>query len=103
MFSSLFYNSIQYLKTNIYKQKNDILVNANKNSKYFHRYFHVSAVSNQENLVTNIQQHLLSVAPMMEYTDRHQRLLHRLISKQTILYTGLITIDTHLYLYITCV
>jgi len=29
----------------------------------------------------------LSVAPMMDWTDRHCRFLHRLLSKQTLLYT----------------
>mmetsp|Transcript_3350 Transcript_3350/g.5211 ORF Transcript_3350/g.5211 Transcript_3350/m.5211 type:complete len:528 (+) Transcript_3350:99-1682(+) len=35
--------------------------------------------------------HLLSVAPMMDYTDRHQRRLQRLISKQAVLYTEMVT------------
>ncbi|TNE86809.1 MAG: tRNA dihydrouridine(20/20a) synthase DusA, partial [Gammaproteobacteria bacterium] len=30
---------------------------------------------------------LFSVAPMMEYTDRFCRYFHRLLSKQTLLYT----------------
>ena len=33
----------------------------------------------------------ISVAPMMDYTDRHARYLFRLISPQTILYTEMIT------------
>ena len=33
----------------------------------------------------------LSVAPMMDWTDRHCRYLHRLISSQTLLYTEMIT------------
>jgi len=36
-------------------------------------------------------QHLLSVAPMMDYTDKHQRYLQRLLSKQTVLYTEMVT------------
>lgn len=36
-------------------------------------------------------QHLFSVAPMMEYTDRHQRYLQRLMSKETVLYTEMVT------------
>jgi len=36
-------------------------------------------------------QHLLSVAPMMDYTDRHQRYLQRLLSKETVLYTEMVT------------
>ena len=33
----------------------------------------------------------LSVAPMMDWTDRHCRFLHRLLSKQTVLYTEMVT------------
>ena len=32
-----------------------------------------------------------SVAPMMEYTDRHQRTFMRLISKRAVLYTEMVT------------
>jgi tRNA-dihydrouridine synthase A len=34
---------------------------------------------------------MLSVAPMMDWTDRHCRFLHRLFSKQTLLYTEMVT------------
>ena len=40
---------------------------------------------------TVFNQHILSVAPMMEYTDRHQRMLTRIMSKQTVLYTEMVT------------
>ena len=33
----------------------------------------------------------LSVAPMMDWTDRHCRYLHRLISRHTLLYTEMVT------------
>ena len=33
----------------------------------------------------------LSVAPMMEWTDRHCRYLHRLLSRETLLYTEMVT------------
>ena len=33
----------------------------------------------------------MSVAPMMDYTDRHQRYLHRLISRQSVVYTEMVT------------
>ncbi len=33
----------------------------------------------------------LSVAPMMDWTDRHCRFFHRLLSKQTLLYTEMVT------------
>jgi tRNA-dihydrouridine synthase A len=36
-------------------------------------------------------QHKISVAPMMDWTDRHCRYFLRLISKQTLLYTEMIT------------
>ena len=32
-----------------------------------------------------------SVAPMMERTDRHCRYFHRLLTKQTLLYTEMLT------------
>ncbi|MCT4656306.1 MAG: tRNA dihydrouridine(20/20a) synthase DusA [Cohaesibacter sp.] len=34
---------------------------------------------------------IFSVAPMMEWTDRHCRYFHRLLSKQTLLYTEMVT------------
>lgn len=41
---------------------------------------------------SNIQQAArLSVAPMMEWTDRHCRYFHRLMSSQTLLYTEMVT------------
>jgi tRNA-dihydrouridine synthase A len=33
----------------------------------------------------------LSVAPMMNWTDRHCRFFHRILSKQTLLYTEMVT------------
>lgn len=39
----------------------------------------------------DIKQHVLSVAPMMEYTDRHQRFLQRCLSRRSVLYTEMIT------------
>jgi tRNA-dihydrouridine synthase A len=35
--------------------------------------------------------HRFSVAPMMDWTDKHCRYLHRLISKHTVLYTEMVT------------
>ena len=37
------------------------------------------------------QPYRLSVAPMMDWTDRHCRYLHRLMSRRTLLYTEMIT------------
>ena len=33
----------------------------------------------------------LSVAPMMDWTDRHCRVFHRLLSRHTLLYTEMVT------------
>ena len=44
--------------------------------------------SNKYNLNQNAQ---LSVAPMMDWTDRHCRYLHRLMSRKTLLYTEMVT------------
>ncbi|MDZ4318328.1 MAG: tRNA dihydrouridine(20/20a) synthase DusA [Phenylobacterium sp.] len=41
--------------------------------------------------VTQFQAHRLSVAPMMDWTDRHCRSLHRVLSKQALLYTEMVT------------
>ncbi|MBK6649100.1 MAG: tRNA dihydrouridine(20/20a) synthase DusA [Betaproteobacteria bacterium] len=41
--------------------------------------------------LTNSQRPCLSVAPMMDWTDRHCRYFHRLITKQTLLYTEMVT------------
>jgi len=35
--------------------------------------------------------HLFSVAPMLDWTDRHCRFFHRLLSKQALLYTEMVT------------
>ncbi len=35
--------------------------------------------------------HRLSVAPMMDWTDRHCRFFHRLLTRQTLLYTEMVT------------
>lgn len=43
-----------------------------------------------ENL-TVLKSARLSVAPMMDWTDRHCRYLHRLLSRQTLLYTEMVT------------
>lgn len=42
----------------------------------------------QENLLESAR---LSVAPMMDWTDRHCRYLHRLLSGKTLLYTEMVT------------
>ncbi|EXJ11115.1 MULTISPECIES: tRNA dihydrouridine(20/20a) synthase DusA [Nitrincola] len=38
-----------------------------------------------------LKNHRFSVAPMMDWTDKHCRYLHRLISKHTVLYTEMVT------------
>ncbi|MDP2212913.1 tRNA dihydrouridine(20/20a) synthase DusA [Phenylobacterium sp.] len=42
-------------------------------------------------LAPPFQSHRLSVAPMMDWTDRHCRSLHRVLSKQALLYTEMVT------------
>ena len=41
----------------------------------------------------------LSVAPMMEWTDRHCRVFHRSLSRHTRLYTEMAVSYTHLDVY----
>ena len=40
---------------------------------------------------TNVMVHRLSVAPMMDWTDRHCRYFHRLLSRHALLYTEMVT------------
>eukprot|EP01041_Mallomonas_annulata_P001456 gene1456-2802_t len=40
--------------------------------------------------VHNINEHIFSVAPMMQYTDRHMRFLMRLITSKAVLYTEMV-------------
>lgn len=49
-----------------------------------------TSVSGQEGADLN-RAARLSVAPMMEWTDRHCRYLHRLLSRNTLLYTEMVT------------
>ena len=41
--------------------------------------------------------HRFSVAPMMEWTDRHCRFFHRLLTRRALLYTEMITADAILH------
>src|SRR3546814_2519276 len=41
--------------------------------------------------VQKLRTHELSVAPMMDWTDRHCRYFHRLLSRRTVLYTEMVT------------
>lgn len=47
-------------------------------------------VTNKSNTVDS-RRWRLSVAPMMDWTDRHCRYLHRLLSRHTLLYTEMVT------------
>lgn len=40
---------------------------------------------------STVPAHTLSVAPMMDWTDRHCRVFHRLLSRRTLLYTEMVT------------
>ncbi len=42
---------------------------------------------------SRVQGHRLCIAPMMEWTDRHCRYLHRLLSRHALLYTEMVTAD----------
>ncbi|WP_198084083.1 tRNA dihydrouridine(20/20a) synthase DusA [Variovorax sp. E3] len=39
----------------------------------------------------NLKEKIISVAPMMDWTDRHCRYLHRLLSRHALLYTEMVT------------
>ena len=39
----------------------------------------------------------MSVAPMMDWTDRHCRYFHRLLTRQTLLYTEMVNAGGILY------
>jgi tRNA-dihydrouridine synthase A len=41
--------------------------------------------------MTDFQRRILSVAPMMDWTDRHCRVLHRMLSRRALLYTEMLT------------
>lgn len=47
-------------------------------------------LKDNEKLLKN-QHHLLSIAPMMDWTDRHCRALHRTLSQRALLYTEMLT------------
>src|SRR6202165_1051564 len=38
-----------------------------------------------------MQHHILSIAPMMDWTDRHCRMLHRALTTRAVLYTEMLT------------
>ena len=40
---------------------------------------------------TQDQRHRFSIAPMMEWTDRHCRFFHRQLSRRALLYTEMVT------------
>ena len=40
---------------------------------------------------------MLAVAPMMDWTDRHCRLLHRLLTRRTLLYTEMVVADAAIH------
>src|SRR3546814_19526575 len=44
--------------------------------------------------VQKLRTHELSVAPMMDWTDRHCRYFHRLLSRRTVIYTEMMTTVT---------
>src|SRR3979490_407889 len=44
-----------------------------------------------------MQEKIFAVAPMMDWTDRHCRVLHRLLSRHARLYTEMVTADAILH------
>jgi len=49
------------------------------------------------NEFSNHKPYRFSVAPMMDWTDRHCRFFHRLLTKNTLLYTEMITADAVIF------
>lgn len=47
--------------------------------------------------MTKYQSHRLSVAPMMDWTDRHCRHFHRLMTRRAMLYTEMVTASAVIY------
>ncbi|MEO8894907.1 MAG: tRNA dihydrouridine(20/20a) synthase DusA, partial [Rhizomicrobium sp.] len=43
------------------------------------------------------QQYILAIAPMMDWTDTHCRVLHRLLTRRALLYTEMVTADAILH------
>jgi len=65
----------------------------NNNRRFLNTVMSTSSTNdNNKNMkVLDINQHKFSIAPMMEYTDRHMRTLQRLMSTETVLYTEMVT------------
>jgi len=53
--------------------------------------------SNKNNSVDILKPKILAVAPMMDWTDRHCRSFHRILSKKAILYTEMINTGAIIY------
>ncbi|MBN9058036.1 MAG: tRNA dihydrouridine(20/20a) synthase DusA, partial [Rhizobiales bacterium] len=47
--------------------------------------------------MTQYQRHKLSVAPMLDWTDRHCRYFHRLLSKEALLYSEMVVAEAILH------
>ncbi len=45
----------------------------------------------------NFNHHRFSVAPMLDWTDRHCRYFHRLLTKEALLYTEMVTTGALIY------
>ena len=46
---------------------------------------------NESAKLLNLKEKVVSVAPMMDWTDRHCRYFHRLMSRHALLYTEMVT------------
>lgn len=51
----------------------------------------IEVTEENQTLQSNPINHILSVAPMLDWTDRHCRFFHRQISQQALLYTEMVT------------
>jgi tRNA-dihydrouridine synthase A len=48
-------------------------------------------MTDNKNISPKTNAHRLSVAPMLDWTDRHCRYFHRLMSRRAMLYTEMVT------------
>lgn len=88
------YISISYKISRILKIKKHQYNSFEFCYKNFLTTHHIQDTSFNENKINNNNNtniHLFSVAPMMDYTDKHQRTLQRMITKQSVLYTEMVT------------
>ena len=75
-------------------QRPEVLVNAKPHSEISKNFKSEPMPKNHrnpENTIKFNKMHRFSVAPMLDWTDRHCRFFHRLISQHALLYTEMVT------------